>query len=84
MKEKALEEIKYDSEKKIKDIFKKCGITEREKQIIKLLKKGYENKEIGVILDITENTVKNHLTNIYRKTGTDSRTTLLKKLDSKE
>lgn len=52
------------------------GLTPREVVIIPLLIKGYSNKEIASRLYITEGTVKNHLHNIYQKTGAKNRTEL--------
>lgn len=43
------------------------ALTEREVEVLKLLATGQTNKEIGARLDITENTVKNHLKNILGK-----------------
>ena len=46
------------------DIFK---LSEREKEILKLLSEGLGHKEIGAKIDISPNTVKKHSSNIYRK-----------------
>jgi RNA polymerase sigma factor (sigma-70 family) len=43
------------------------GLTVREKEIMKLVSKGSTNKEIAEKLFISEETVKKHLQNIYRK-----------------
>ncbi len=43
------------------------GLTKRETQIIGWVAKGKTNKEIGMILDLSEFTVKNHIANIYSK-----------------
>ena len=37
---------------------------------------GLTNKEIGARLFVSEHTVKNHVSNIYRKLGIDDRTQL--------
>jgi len=42
-------------------------LSEREREILKLLAEGLTNKEIGCRLIIAENTVKNHLKNILAK-----------------
>ncbi len=52
-------------------------ITEREFEVIKLIKKGMTNKEIGYELKISVNTVNNHIANIFQKTGVKSRIDLL-------
>jgi len=49
----------------------------RENQIIDLLAFGYTNKEIGDKLCVSENTVKAHLKNMYRKTGANRKSHLL-------
>ncbi|HLC27747.1 MAG TPA: response regulator transcription factor [bacterium] len=42
-------------------------LSEREKEILNLVAEGQTNKEIGVALAISDNTVKNHLHNIMEK-----------------
>jgi DNA-binding NarL/FixJ family response regulator len=42
-------------------------LTAREKEVLQFLAAGLTNKEIGVRLNIAENTVKNHLKNILAK-----------------
>ena len=42
-------------------------ISKREKEVIKQLVKGYDNLQIAKNLNITENTVKKHVTNILHK-----------------
>jgi len=49
-------------------------LTRREKDILDLLVKGNSNKEIADLLYISEKTVKNHLTNIFRKLAVKDRT----------
>lgn len=44
-------------------------LTRREAQILELVEKGLQSKDIGLELGVTEKTVKFHLTNIYRKLG---------------
>ena len=51
-----------------------AGLTERELTIIKLLAQGLSNQQIAKELWVTEQTVKFHLTNIYRKLGVGNRT----------
>ena len=43
------------------------SLTERELEVIKALAQGKSNKEIARDLDISEKTVRNHTSNIYRK-----------------
>jgi DNA-binding NarL/FixJ family response regulator len=50
------------------------GLTERELGILKAVARGLSNQAIGKELWVTEQTVKFHLTNIYRKLGVANRT----------
>lgn len=49
-------------------------LTKREKDVLALLVKGNSNKEMAVNMFISEKTVKNHLTSIFRKLGVKDRT----------
>jgi DNA-binding NarL/FixJ family response regulator len=51
-----------------------AGLTDREVTILKAVARGITNKAIGKELWVTEQTVKFHLTNIYKKINADSRT----------
>lgn len=51
-----------------------AGLTERETSILSALARGLSNEAIGKELWVTEQTVKFHLTNIYRKLGVSNRT----------
>jgi len=55
-------------------------LSEREFEIIKLITKGYKNKEIGERLHISHHTVNQHLKKIYRKFDVNSRGRLIHKL----
>ena len=48
-------------------------LSDREKQVVQLVAQGYRNKEIGEKLFISEQTVKNHLHNIFDKLGVSDR-----------
>lgn len=50
------------------------NLTDREMDVLKLMAQGCCNKEIAKILLISEKTVKNHITNIFRKLQVDDRT----------
>jgi len=50
------------------------SLTEREMSILKLVAEGMSNMEIANKLFVTEQTVKFHLSNIYRKLGVSNRT----------
>jgi DNA-binding NarL/FixJ family response regulator len=45
----------------------KHELTSREQEVLRLLTKGYTNKEIAQALFVSEKTVKSHLNNIFRK-----------------
>jgi|GEM_PF-7030539 len=51
-------------------------LTTREQEVLLQLLRGYTYKEIGKLLYISENTVKKHAINIYRKLDIKSRTKL--------
>lgn len=51
----------------------KYGLTTRELEIVGAIVDGRSNRDIATALDITLATVKNHLTNIFDKTGVSSR-----------
>ncbi len=61
----------------IETSFDKYDLTSREKDIANLILAGKENKEIGAVLDISSNTVKQHVQNIYRKCGVQNRVELV-------
>lgn len=53
----------------------KCALlTDRENEVLILLTQGLFNKEIGYKLGISEKTVKNHVSNIFKKIGVSDRT----------
>jgi DNA-binding NarL/FixJ family response regulator len=58
----------------VDDAAKAAGLTERETSILKALARGLSNDAIGKELWVAEQTVKFHLTNIYRKLGVSNRT----------
>ena len=71
-------EMKSEPEKpSTDDFFEHSHITDREAEIIKLIKQGKTAKEIAADLDISVNTVNNHIANIYSKTEVRSRIDLL-------
>lgn len=49
-------------------------LTGRESEVLKEISKGLSNKEIAVSLIISEKTVKNHISNIFRKLNINDRT----------
>ena len=57
-----------------KDIVKIESLTKRELEVLKNLSYGMYNKEIAEKLDISERTVKNHISNIFKKIEVTDRT----------
>ncbi len=49
-------------------------LTEREVDVLRLMTGGYSNREIGRALNVTEGTVKNHVSSILSKLGVRDRT----------
>ena len=58
-------------------------LTEREREIVKLIGSGESNKQIARELCITERTVKAHLTGIFRKLGVADRVRLALRVASR-
>ncbi len=65
MKEK-VENRKYDDKDEV--------LTKREMEVLRLLTEGLFNKEIAYQLSISEKTVKNHVSNIFKKISVSDRT----------
>lgn len=57
-----------------KDNVKIESLTRREMDVLKLLAVGMYNKEVAEKLSISERTVKNHVSNIFKKIGVTDRT----------
>ena len=53
-------------------------LTEREREILKLISREYTNRDIAEELFISERTVETHRKNIFRKTGTNNMVGLIK------
>ena len=53
------------------------SLTDRERQIVELLRQGFTNKEIARRLGIKEDTVKKHLQSVFGKLGVHRRTLVL-------
>ena len=51
-----------------------AGLTQRELEILRLVAEGHSNGELARMLWVTEQTVKFHLSNVYRKIGVANRT----------
>lgn len=64
--------------KKMRQEEEKAGLTQREKEIIKLIAREYSNAKIAEELFISERTVETHRKNIFRKTNTKNIVGLIK------
>ena len=58
------------------------GLTKTEVPIVQMLYEGMSNKEIAHSLFISEETVKKHIQNMFRKTGVKNRSGLIHKLQN--
>lgn len=65
-----------DEQPKEKAVSELATLTKAERQIAQLVARGQSNLEIAADLNITERTVKAHLTSIYEKTKTGNRLNL--------
>jgi two-component system nitrate/nitrite response regulator NarL len=54
----------------------KAALTDRERQIMRLVSEGLSNKEIGRRLNLTDGTIKVHLHHIFQKLDVTNRTAL--------
>ena len=55
----------------------RCGLTEREAEVLALLARGCSGPEIQERLVISQNTAKTHVRHIYRKLGVHSQRELI-------
>lgn len=65
------------SEPPINELLRGRSLTNREREIALALIDGAGTEQIGEKLDITENTLKTHLRNVFSKSGVTSRTEFL-------
>lgn len=68
--EEVIEELQRSSKRKKEN--EEAHLTDREVEIIRLIEKEYNNKQIAEALFISERTVETHRKNIFRKTNTNS------------
>ena len=68
--EEVLDELQRSSNRKKQK--EEAHLTDREIEIIRLIEKEYNNKQIAGTLFISERTVETHRKNIFRKSGTNS------------
>jgi len=60
----------------------KFGLTGREQQLVGLIRLGLSNKEMGSRLNLSEQTVKNHIHRILRKVGASDRLDVIARCQS--
>jgi len=64
------------------EFIKKYSISRREEEIISFIFEGYSSRVIGERLFLSDKTVRNHISNIYKKVGCKNRVGLIKKVFS--
>jgi len=74
--EEVLRAIEKNSQRKKQ--YEEAHLTTREIEIVRLIEKEYNNKQIAEALFISERTVETHRKNIFRKTNTNSVIGLIK------
>lgn len=57
------------------------GLSRREQQMVELLRERLTNKEIAARLNLSEQTVKNHVHHILRKVGAPNRSTIVERCE---
>jgi DNA-binding NarL/FixJ family response regulator len=62
------------AEPRHEDLARQAGLTPSEERVLEALARGLSNREIAEELWLTQQTVKFHLTNIYRRLGVTNRT----------
>lgn len=58
-------------------LLQEFGLTKRELQLAAFVAEGKNNAEISELMGISTNTVKTHLSNVYKKLGISYRTELM-------
>ena len=74
------EYVRLDTTVTKAQVYEIVGLTEKEKEVANYLIEGLSLKEIAAKLFVSENTVKTHRSNVYRKMEVSSRDELVKKV----
>lgn len=69
----------FPGERRSERAAREAGLTDREKDVIAALAKGWSNKQIAFELRVSEQAVKYHLTNLNRKLHTANRVEALRR-----
>jgi len=80
LKMKGLENVKADNEGISEDLISKNGLTEREKEVLHLMREGLSNTDIAEKIFVSPNTIKYHIKNIYIKLDVKNRVEAINKL----
>ena len=73
-------EEKMSNKINLNDIRREFKLTRRETDVLRRVVDGLKNAEIAFDIEISEQTIKDHLSNIYIKTGVENRMALMRKL----
>ena len=57
----------------MREIYHRMVLTKREREVFELLVKNKTTKEIAIELNISEKTVRNHISNVMQKLGVKGR-----------
>jgi len=69
-----LTELKFASTDVINSsVEKECTLSKREHEVLVLVSKGYSSKEIAEMLELSYHTVKEYISNIYKKLAVNNR-----------
>ncbi len=69
-----LTELKFTSNDGVTDLAEKeCILSKREHEVLVLVSKGYSSKEIAEMLDLSYHTIKEYISNIYKKLAVNNR-----------
>jgi DNA-binding NarL/FixJ family response regulator len=68
-----------DADRRSERAAREAGLTERETEVLTGLAEGHSNKQIALELRVSEQAVKYHLTNVYRKLKTSGRVEALRR-----
>ncbi len=72
--ERMLRELTEGEIPNIEECGSKTNLTKRELEVLKLMAKGFSNKDIAEILSISPHTAKSHVVHIFTKMGVKDRT----------